>query len=149
MKTAFAILAFAALMVVLGVAAGQNYADLNFVVVRDYNGKPVRNASVVLHTVDKDGNQSKGGLQLKTDAEGKTSYNSVPYGKLRVQVIASGFQTFGEDYEINQSSREIVVKLKRPAGQFSIYNNPPKDEPKKNEPKTDEKKPETPPPAPK
>ncbi len=146
--TALAILGFAAVMVVLGVAAGQNYADLNFVVVRDYNGKPIRNASVVLHTVDKDGNQSKGGLQLKTNAEGKTNYNSIPYGKLRVQVIASGFQTFGQDYEINQATQEIVIKLKRPQEQYSIYTDKPKEEPKKEEPKKDEKKPQPPPPPP-
>ncbi len=146
MKSALAILGFAALMVALGVAAGQNYAGLTFVVVRDYNGKPIRNASVVLHTVDKDGNQSKGGLQLKTDLEGKTSYNSVPYGKLRVQVIAPGFQTFGEDYDISQPSQEIVIRLKRPQQQYSIYGNAPKEPPKQEQPKKDEKKPQPPPP---
>jgi hypothetical protein len=98
-------------------------AVLNFVVVRDYNGKPVRNAGVVMHTVGKHDKQDRGGLELKTDAEGKASFDGIPYGKLRVQVLASGFQTYGEDYEINQPTMEITIKLKRPEGQYSIYEN--------------------------
>jgi len=31
-----------------------------------------------------------------------------------VQVLAPGFQTFGEDYEIGKPELEITVKLKRP-----------------------------------
>jgi Carboxypeptidase regulatory-like domain len=93
-------------------------SDLRFVVVKDYNGKPIRNAAVVLHPVKK-GKQSKGGLELKTDNDGKTNIDGIPYGPLRVQVLAPGFQTFGEDYEINKPELEITVKLKRPGGQYS------------------------------
>src|SRR5215470_10439634 len=49
--------------------------NLQFVVVRDYNGKPIRNAAVVLHPVNGKGKQSRGGMELKTDTEGKTSFN--------------------------------------------------------------------------
>ena len=98
-------------------------AILNFVVVKDYNGKPVRNAGVVLHSVGKHDKQDRGGLELKTDADGKASFDGVPYGKLRVQVLAPGFQTFGEDYEIDQRTVEITIKLKRPEGQYSIYDD--------------------------
>ena len=96
-------------------------AILNFVVLKDDNGKPVRNASVVMHEVNKKGKQSRGGYQLKTDSEGKTSFEGAPYGMLRVQVLAPGFQTFGEDYQISQPVHEITIKLKRPEGQYSIY----------------------------
>jgi len=89
---------FATLLLLGSVALAQDdMALLNFVVIRDYNGKPIRNASVVMHPVEKNGKQSKGGLQLKTDAEGKASFDGVPYGKLRIQVLAQGFQTFGDD----------------------------------------------------
>lgn len=73
-------------------------ADLNFSVVKDTNGKPVRNASVVLHPLNREGRQGSAGVNLKTDQEGKTNFRGIPFGKLRVQVIARGFQTFGEDY---------------------------------------------------
>jgi hypothetical protein len=96
---------------------------LRFVVVRDSDGKPVRNAEVVLHPVKRKGKQAKGEMELKTDAEGRTNIDGVPYGPLRVQVLAPHFQTFGEDYEINKAEMEITVKLKRPGGQYSIYEN--------------------------
>ncbi len=63
-------------------------AALNFVVVKEDNGKPVRSAAVILHPVSTRGKQSRGGLELKTDSDGKTSFDGVPYGTLRVQVLA-------------------------------------------------------------
>ena len=96
-------------------------AKLEFVVVKESNGKPVRNAAVVLHPVDHHGNQAKGGLELKTSAEGKASIEGIPYGKLRVQVLAPHFKTFGEDYDISQPTHEINIKLQAPSEQYTIY----------------------------
>ena len=107
--------------------AGQLVADkkpsssLKFTVLKSASGKPVRNASIVLHPVDKKGKQEKGGLQLKTDAEGRTGIEGIPYGKLRIQVLSPGYQTFGGDYDIDQPLEEIVIKLERPQEQYSIY----------------------------
>ena len=54
---------FATALLLASVALAQDdMAMLNFVVIRDYNGKPIRNASVVMHPVEKNGKQSKGGL---------------------------------------------------------------------------------------
>ncbi len=111
----------------MGLARAQDdegpMSDLRFVVLKDYNGKPVRNAAVVLHPVTKKGKQARGGLELKTDNEGRTSIDGIPYGPLRIQVLAPGFQTFGEDYQIDKAEMEITVKLKRPGGQYSVYEN--------------------------
>jgi hypothetical protein len=111
----------------IGLARAQDdegpMSALRFVVVRDSDGKPVRNAEVVLHPVKRKGKQAKGEMELKTDAEGRTNIDGIPYGPLRVQVLAPHFQTFGEDYEINKAEMEITVKLKRPGGQYSIYEN--------------------------
>ena len=112
--------------------AQDDMAVLNFVVIRDYSGKPIRNASVVMHPVEKNGKQSRGGLQIKTDADGKASFDGVPFGKLRVQVLATGFQTFGNDYAIDKPSMEITVRMKRPVGQYSIYEDHPEE--KKDQP---------------
>jgi len=132
MRTLAIIFASALLVTLPGVAQDDDMAMLNFVVIRDYNGKPIRNASVVMHPVEKNGKQSRGGLQLKTDAEGKASFDGVPYGKLRIQVLATGFQTFGDDYSVDKPTMEITVKMKRPQGQYSIYEEHPED--KKAEP---------------
>ena len=100
---------------------------INFLVVKDDNGKPVRNAAVVMHPVSTRGKQERGGMELKTDPEGKAEFDGIPYGKLRVQVLAHGFQTYGEDFDVEKPKLEITVKLKRPQGQFSIYDDQSKD----------------------
>jgi hypothetical protein len=109
------------LSVAMPVFAADQASNLKVTVLKDENGKPVRNASVILHPVGKDGKQSHGGKQLKTNGDGIASLDGIPYGKLRVQVIASGMQTFGDDYDINQDQQEIVIKLKKPQEQYSIY----------------------------
>jgi hypothetical protein len=98
---------------------------LYFMVVKDENGKPVRNASVILHPVNPKGKQERGGMEMKTSPEGKCDLDGIPYGVVRVQVLAHGFQTYGEDFDIEKPKTEITVKLKRPQGQFSIYDDHP------------------------
>lgn len=124
-------MAIAAVLFMAGMAWAQvdegPTSSLRFIVVRDSDGKPVRNAEVVLHPVKRKGKQAPGEIELKTDAEGKTNVGGIPYGPLRVQVLAPHFQTFGEDYEINKAEIEITVKLKHPGGQYSIYENHPDD----------------------
>jgi len=127
------VIGFATLVLLASMALAQDeMAVLNFIVIRDYSGKPIRNASVVMHPVEKNGKQSRGGLQIKTDPDGKASFDGVPYGKLRVQVLAAGFQTFGNDYAIDKPTMEITVRMKRPVGQYSIYEDHPEE--KKDDP---------------
>src|SRR5437763_17008174 len=115
-----------------------------FVVVKDDNGKPVRNAAVIMHAENVKGKQGRGGMELKTDADGKANFDGIPYGKLRVQVLAHGFQTCGEDYDVDKAKTEITVKLKRPQDQFSVYDDRSKDpdatSPKQDPPLPDQNK---------
>jgi len=97
-------------------------SSVSFVVLKDDSGKPVRNAAVVLHPVQKSGKQARNGFELKTDRDGETHFDGVPYGPLRIQVIATGFQTFGDDFNIDQPSQKITIRLKRPQQQYSIYD---------------------------
>ena len=122
----------------LGKKKDEPLATVNFVVLRDENAKPVRNAAVVMHPVDEDGRQVRGGLELKTDPEGKAGYEGVPYGKMRIQVLAPGFQTYGGDYVINQENMDITIKLKRPTKQYSIYE----EHPEQKQAPAEEKKPQ-------
>src|ERR1700739_4537125 len=112
-----------------------------FTVVKDDNGKPVRNAAVVMHPVNATGKQERGGMVLKTNPDGKADFDGVPYGMLRVQVLAPGFQTYGEDFDIEKDKAEITVKLKRPQGQYSVYDDHPAEPAKQNPPPPDDKKP--------
>jgi len=99
-----------------------------FLIVKDENGKPVRNAAVIMHEVNPKGKQERGGMELKTDLDGKANFDGVPYGMLRVQVLAQGYQTYGEDYDVEKEKMEITIKLKRPQGQYSVYDEHPKDQ---------------------
>jgi hypothetical protein len=115
-------------------------SNVHFTVVKDDNNKPVRNASVILHPVDKSGGQSKGGFQIKTDNDGKVTYEGLPYGRLRVQVLAPQMKTFGDDYEIDKPEMEIEIRLKRPTDQFSAYDNKPAEQaPPQSAPPADNK----------
>jgi hypothetical protein len=121
-------IAVVSILLVFGALAGAAQDDgptssLRFVVIRDGDGKPVRNAQVVLHPVKGKGKQASGEIELKTDGDGKTNVDSIPYGPLRVQVLMPRFQTFGEDYQIDKPEMEITIKLKHPSGQYSIYDN--------------------------
>ena len=111
-------------------------ANLHFTVVKDANDKPVRNASVILHAVKKNGTQAKGGFQLKTDNEGKSETEGIPYGTIRIQVLAPGFQSFGDDYAVDKPEMDIQIRLKWPSDQMTVYDKP-----------SSTKPPEAPPPA--
>jgi 5-hydroxyisourate hydrolase-like protein (transthyretin family) len=123
MRKSLLIIALAALFVPQLTSAKDKtpLATVNFLVVRETNGKPIRNASIVIAKVDGKGRQKQWGQQLKTNGEGKTQHPALEYGKVRIQVIAPGFQTYGEDYEIGQETMDIVIKLKLPQEQHSIY----------------------------
>ena len=116
-----ALLAIFGVLLGVGWASDKKYSNLHFSVVRAGKKVPVRNASVIIHPVNKSGEQEKGGLELKTDADGKTGIDGIRYGKLRVQVIAKGYQTFGEDFEVSEPEKEFVIELKRPQDQVTIY----------------------------
>jgi hypothetical protein len=95
-------------------------AKITVTVVKATNGKPVENAAVVFHPM-KNG-KDQGGLELKSNEEGRVSIDVIPIGTtVRLQIIANGFQTFGEDYDITGDSKDITVKLKPPDKQYSIY----------------------------
>jgi hypothetical protein len=95
-------------------------AKITVTVTKATNGKPIENAAVVFHPMK--GNKDEGNLELKTNEDGQATIDVIPIGdKVRLQVIADGYQTFGDDYEITTDSRQIDVKLKRPARQYSIY----------------------------
>ena len=91
-------------------------------VVKKFNGKPLANAAVVFNP-SKDG-KDLGSLEVKTDPEGKAVIDIIPTGStVRVQVIANGYATFGQDYQVDQSAKQISISMIRPQEQVSAYEN--------------------------
>ncbi|HEY2466770.1 MAG TPA: carboxypeptidase-like regulatory domain-containing protein [Terracidiphilus sp.] len=88
-------------------------------VLRDTDSKPVENASVIFQLVGE-----KGNMELKTNEDGKSIIDILPIGSsMRLQIIAKGYQTYGQDYKIDKSEMTFGVRLKRPGEQYSIYKN--------------------------
>ena len=97
-------------------------AKIAVTVVRDSNGKPIENAAVIFHPME--GERDKGNMELKTNEDGKTIIDVLPIGDtVRLQIIAKGFQTFGQDYKIDKPEFAIEIRMKRPGEQYSIYKN--------------------------
>src|ERR1035437_7135980 len=93
-------------------------------VLRDVNGKPIENAAVIFHPME--GEKNKGNMELKTNEDGKAIIDVLPIGDtVRLQIIAKGFQTYGEDFKIDKAEIAIEIKMKRPGEQYSIYKNHP------------------------
>ena len=97
-------------------------ATIKVTVLRATNGKPIENAAVIFHPMQ--GEKDKGALELKSDPDGKVTIDVIPIGDtVRLQVIAQGWKTYGEDFVVEGDSKEIVVKMKRPTNQYSIYGD--------------------------
>ncbi|MGA2218214.1 MAG: carboxypeptidase-like regulatory domain-containing protein [Terracidiphilus sp.] len=95
-------------------------AKIEVTILKDVNGKPIENAAVVFHPME--GNKDKGNMELKTNEDGKMIIDVLPINStVRVQVIAPGFQTYGEDYKIEKPEMALEIRMKRPGEQYSIY----------------------------
>ena len=95
-------------------------SHIEVMVIKGFNKKPIDGAHVVLHPV-KDG-KDEGNLEIKTHPDGKAVIDVIPTGsKVRSQVIADGFATFAEDYQVNEADRKIVIAMIRPQAQISTY----------------------------
>ncbi len=93
-------------------------------VTRASNGKPVENAAVIFHTFH-DG-KDQGNMEIKTDEQGKAVLDVIPIGdQVQVQIVKSGFQTYGETFTNDSPTRELAIKVKPPTGQYSTYQSAP------------------------
>ena len=80
------------------------------------------NAAVVFNP-SRDG-KDLGNLEVKTDPDGKAVIDVIPTGStVRVQVIATGFATFGQDYLVDGPTKEISIVMLRPQEQVSAYED--------------------------
>ena len=81
-------------------------------------------------------------MELKTNEDGKTLIDVIETGKtMRLQIIAKGFQTYGNDYKIDKSDMAFEIRMKRPGEQYSTYKPHPEQNPSPN---PDQSKPDAP-----
>ena len=96
--------------------AGSKDARLTIVVTGGEDKKPIDSASVYVRYVEehKHGKDKKIEMNLKTNQSGICHVPVVPPGKFIVQVIAEGWKTYGEYYNISQTEQTINIQLVRP-----------------------------------
>src|SRR5947209_1142610 len=106
-------------------AAAAPMTKLN-IVVKSQTGKPVDRASVVVrfvegHSVIKLGKAIRTTFELRTNQEGEAQVPSIPQGKIRIQIIAKGFQTFGQVYDVSEAEKTIEIAINPPQQQYSAH----------------------------
>ena len=94
--------------------------------VKSIYGKPVERASVVVRFVEgrsvvKFGKKIITRWELRTNQEGVARIPSIPQGKIQIQVIARGYQTFGQVVEVKEEEKTVEVKLNPPQAQHSEH----------------------------
>jgi hypothetical protein len=96
--------------------------------VLSLDDKPVDRAAVVVRFVEgrsvvKLGKRVITRWELRTNQDGVAKIPQMPQGKIRVQVIAKGYQTFGQDFDISEEEKTLVLKLNPPQPQYSAHEN--------------------------
>lgn len=87
-------------------------------------GKPVDRASVIVKFVSSNYKIKKlrTTWETKTDQEGYSRIPSIPQGKIQIQIIAAGYQTFGQLFDINEEDKTIEIRLNSPQSQYSAHD---------------------------
>jgi hypothetical protein len=87
-------------------------------------GRPLDRASVIVKFVS--GNikikKLRTTWETKTDQEGYSRIPSIPQGKIQIQIIAEGYQTFGQLFDVNEDEKTIEIKLNPPQAQYSAHD---------------------------
>jgi hypothetical protein len=96
--------------------SGSSSVHLTIVVTSTEDKKPVDSASVYVKYVQGRllGKDKKIEMNLKTNLSGVVHVPEIPRGRFLVQVIAPGWKTFGEYYEVDQAEQTINIELARP-----------------------------------
>src|SRR5271163_179382 len=94
--------------------------------VRNMDGKPVDNGSVLVRFVEgrsaaKLGKKVKTSWEMKTNQDGAVSIPPIPQGKILVQVMAKGYQTLDQTIDVSDDEKPIQVQLKPPQTQYSAH----------------------------
>lgn len=91
---------------------------LTIVVTGAEDKKPIDSASIYVRFVvphKLTGLDQKVEMNLKTNLSGECHVPEIPQGKILIQIIAPGWKTFGEYYDLNQPEQTVNIALVRPA----------------------------------
>ena len=118
-------LALCLALAVLPLLAEKDMTTLT-VEVRNLDGKPVERAGVVVKFVQgrskaKFGKKIRLSWEVRTNQAGSIKIPAIPQGKVLIQVIAKGYQTFGQTFDIAEEEKTVEIKLNPPQAQYSAH----------------------------
>ena len=115
------ILLFSLLLPLLG-------ADMTTLTIQVKNkaGKPVEHASVIVkfvkgHSAVKLGRKIRTEWELQTNQDGIAKIPPVPQGTILVQIIAKEYQTFGDNFDVDEPEKTLEITLNPPQPQYSAH----------------------------
>jgi hypothetical protein len=96
------------------------------IAVKSPGGKPVENASVIVKFVKgrsaaKFGKKIRTEWELRSNQEGLAKIPPIPQGTILVQIIAKEYQTFGQNFDVDQEQKTIEITLNPPQPQYSAH----------------------------
>jgi hypothetical protein len=94
--------------------------------VKSPSGKPVEYASVIVKFVKgrsaaKLGKKIRKEWELRTNQEGFVKIPPIPQGTILVQIIAKDYQTFGQNFDVDEEEKTLDIKLNPPQPQYSAH----------------------------
>jgi len=94
--------------------------------VKSPSGKPVEYASVIVKFVKgrsaaKLGKKIRKEWELRTNQEGYVKIPPIPQGTILVQIIAKDYQTFGQNFDVDEEEKTLDIKLNPPQPQYSAH----------------------------
>ncbi len=94
--------------------------------VKSKSGKPVEQASVIVkfvkgHSVMKFGKKIRLEWELKTNQEGVAKIPPIPKGTILVQIIAKNYQTFGQNFDVDDDQKTLEIALNPPQPQYTAH----------------------------
>jgi hypothetical protein len=117
-----------ALILALALSLPMLAADLTTltIAVKSPGGKPVEGASVIVKFVKgrsktKFGKKIRTEWELRSNQEGLAKIPPIPQGTILVQIIAKNFQTFGQNFDVDEDEKTLDITLNAPQPQYSAH----------------------------
>ena len=94
--------------------------------VKTPGGKPVEGASVIVkfvkgHSITKLGKKIRTEWELRSNQDGLAKIPPIPQGTILIQIIAKGYQTFGQNFDVDEEEKTLDIKLNPPQPQYSAH----------------------------
>jgi hypothetical protein len=96
------------------------------ILVKNKEGKPIEGASVQVKFVKSRSMVKLGKKVIKdwgvhTNQEGSVKIPPIPQGTILIQVNAKNYQTFGQEYDVDEEEKTIEITMNPPQQQYSAH----------------------------